>query len=216
MTDRRDVATEVPEGVSSVTGLVISTTADVATVRTMDGSDLYLPITEWYPRRRWARGEKVVAVRRTFRGRPVASVTDPVLAMLLLEGLVPEVRDGRIRVMGVAREPGVRNKIAVAATIPGLDAVAACVGRGAGRVRALSAMLNGERTDIIAWDMDPLRYLMNAMAPAKVSAAAQVTDNGEVEVVAPRHQMAAAVGESGLNSQLAGRLTGHTVTVVPE
>lgn len=216
MTERREVATEVPAGAKAVTGLIVSISEDVATVRTMSGQDMYLPVTEWYPRRRWSRGEKVVAVSREVSGQAVASVVDPVLVAILLEGIVPEVRDGRIRVMGVARRPGVRNKVAVAATEPGLDAVASCVGRGAGRVRSLSSLLNGERVDIVAWDSDPLKYLVNAMAPARVTSAHLVGEGDAVDVVTPRHQMAAAVGEAGLNSQLAGRLTGYSVTVIPE
>jgi N utilization substance protein A len=207
---------EAPEGATTVSGVLTRTSPDIATVRTAGGEELVLPVTEWPRPRRWARGEHIIALRTVVAGRPTLSLTSPALVTLVAEGIVPELRDGRVRVMGVAREPGVRTKLAVAATVDGVDAVASCVGRGASRVRMLMAQLGGERVDVIAWDPDRLRYLANALAPARVGDIRVLDDSDEVEVVAPRHQMAAAVGEGGLNSQLAGRLAGFAVTVVSE
>lgn len=207
---------EVPDGTVVVTATIISADQDVAAVQTMAGERLHVPVTEWPFRRPWRRGHRLVALRiEPPRGRPQLSLTHPALVAMAADGLVPELRDGRIRVMGVARVAGARSKLAVAPTVEDLDAVAACVGRGANRIRSLVALLGGERVDVVGWDSDPLRLVANAMAPAAVSAVRQDGDTGLVEVVVPRHQMAAAVGEGGLNSQLAGRLAGVDVFVVP-
>lgn len=213
-----DAATthEVPDGATTVSGVITRTTPDIATVRIVGGEELVLPVTEWVRPGRWERGDRVIAMRTVVADRPTLSLTSPALVTLLLEGIVPEVRDGRVRVMGVAREAGVRTKVAVAATIDGVDAVASCVGRGASRVKMLAEQLGGERVDVVAWDPDRIRYLVNALAPARVGEVRVLDEPDEVEVVAPRHQMAAAVGEGGLNSQLAGRLAGFGVTVVAE
>ena len=116
--------------------------------------------------------------------------------------------------MGLARSPGVRAKIAVAATVDGLDPVATIVGRGANRVRALSSLLGGERLDVVAWHGDVSVYLQNAFAPAAVNKITTLSPR-DLEVMVPRHQMAAAVGERGLNASLAGQLVGVNVTVIP-
>lgn len=205
---------EVPEGAATATAVVTAVGPDVATLRTLAGEELYLPVTEWVPNRRWQRNERVVVMCHNVQGRPTASLTSPALVALLAEGLVPEVRDGRVRVVAVARAAGVRTKLAVAASADGVDAVAACVGRGASRVRALAAALGGERVDVVAWDPDPVKFLVNSLAPARVSGVDLDGAEGDVIVAVPRHQMAAAVGEGGLNSKLAGQLSGHSVTVV--
>lgn len=211
-----DLAGDSAADLRCVTATFTSVSADVATLHTSDGEDLLLPVTEWYPTRAWVVGERTVAVRTLRGSRPWLSVTSPHLVSALLDGIVPEVREGIVRVMGVARAPGIRTKIAVAATVADIDPVLVCVGRSANRVKELTRLLHGERVDIIAWNPDPAVYLKNALAPAQVSSA-RITDKtrGEIEVTAPRHQMAAAVGEKGLNSSLAGQLCGVTVTVVP-
>lgn len=132
----------------------------------------------------------------------------------LIDGACPEVRDGRIRVMRIAREPGVRSKIAVAATVPGLDPVTSCVGRGASRIRMLSKYLPGEKIEMIAWSKSPEVFVRNALAPAEVSSVL-VKDN-EIVISIPQHQMSAAVGYMGLNVKLAGHLVGVPLVLRPD
>jgi transcription termination/antitermination protein NusA len=141
------------------------------------------------------------------------SLTRPELVALLAEGIVPELRDGRVRIMGVSRAPGVRTKIAVAATVDDIDPVNVMVGRSANRVRSLGRMLANERVDIVAWHPDPAVYLANSLAPAAVLGVEISGDEATARV--PQHQMAGAVGERGLNASLAGQLVGVTVLVVP-
>jgi N utilization substance protein A len=200
-----------PTELKVVTATVTSATPDVATLRTAAGVEAYLPVTEFYPNRRWAVGERYQLLQVHGGPRPQLSAVRPELITALLEGLSPEVRDGSVRVMAVARAAGVRAKVAVAATQEGVDAVAACVGRGANRVKALASLLAGERVDVIAWHADRETYLRNALAPAAVE---RVRFEGTKAIAtAPAHMMSAAVGGSGLNSMLAGQLTGYTVVI---
>lgn len=191
--------------------------ADVArlAVRTPDGVgyEAVMPVTEWYAHRRWALGESYQLLQLAAAPRPVLSAVRSELVESILTGISPEVRSGAVRVMGVARAPGIRTKLAVAATEAGVDPIASCVGRGANRVRYLAEALLGERVDVVAWHPDTETYLRNALAPAGVVA---VTIRGETaEAMVPTHQMSAAVGGGGLNSALAGRLVGLSVSIVP-
>lgn len=202
-----------------VTATVVSATSDVAMLRTvgMEGSpslEAVLPATEWYPTRRWEVGATYQLLQIDRSSRPLLSAVRPELVEALFAGVSPEVRSGAVRVMGVARNPGVRTKVAVAACEAGVDPIAACVGRSANRVRLVSSLLLGERMDVVAWHPDQADFLRAALAPAAVSRIE--IDGEEARAYAPSHQMSAAVGGSGLNSQLAGQLVGLKVTVVPD
>lgn len=201
-----------------VTGTIKATNADAALVEftTPEGKTGtgILPITETLRSRSWAVGSEHLLLQCDGSKRPMLSAVRPGLVEAVLGGICPEVRDGRVRVMGVARRPGARTKIAVAPTTPTVDAVAACVGRRHNRVDSIKEALGGEQVDIIAWHPDPHIYLQNAMQPAKIDKVAIDPTTRSAVVQAPSHQMAAAVGGNGLNSVLAGRLLGVTVRVV--
>lgn len=202
-----------------VTATVASATRDVALLRTSGTGvsapvDAVMPVTEFYPNERWKAGDTYHLLQLGAGPRPVLSAVRDELLVALLDGISPEVRSGAVRVMGVARQPGVRAKVAVAATEPGVDPIAACVGKGANRVRLLGRLLHGERVDIIAWHPEPETYLRNALAPAAVSGVD--IDGDRATAYAPPHLMSAAVGGGGLNSQLAGQLVGLIVTIAPE
>lgn len=201
-----------------VTATVVSATPDVAVLRTHDAArkqiEGIMPVTEWYPGRRWERGASYQLLQLDGGVRPMFSAVRADLVTAVLTALSPEVRSGAVRVMGVARNAGVRTKIAVAATDAEIDPIAACVGKGASRVKYLSAALEGERIDVVAWNPDRSTYLANALAPARVSRVE--IDGSEAVAYAPAHLMSAAVGAAGLNSQLAGELTGLTVTIAAE
>lgn len=215
LTTDRDVPAE-PEA-SVVTATVVGATADLASfeVRRHDGTvvEAICPATEFYPDRQWHVGDRYAMLLLSGGNRPVVSAVRSDLLVAFYTGVAPEVRSGAVRIMGVVRLPGVRAKVAVAATEEGLDPVAACVGRKANRVKAVGQALAGERIDVVAWHDDQAQFLTNALAPAKID---RVKISGrDAEVYAPRHQMAAAIGGGGLNSSLAGRLTGLKVSVVP-
>jgi transcription termination/antitermination protein NusA len=190
---------------------VVALTADVARVRFRDGEGI-LPASEWYADRPMPGvGERLQLVQLTDSPLAVCSATSPELAKLLLEAVTPEARCGDVRVMGVARAAGRRTKIAVAATVADLDPIAACVGKGANRVRYVSEVLGGERIDVVAWHPDTAVYVSNALAPASVESV-EVID-GVARVVVASHQMATALGSGGHNSALAARLAGVPVSV---
>lgn len=194
-----------------VTATIISANPDVASLRTSEGYEGIMPVTEFYPTRRWAVGQTYQLLQLGPGPRPLLSAVRPELVEALLMGLCPELRAGTVRVMGTARSAGVRTKLAVAPTEAGVDAVAACVGRGANRVKTLITSLAGERVDVVPWHPDLEVYLRNALAPAAV---AEIRIEGNKAVaVAPDHMMSAAVGGAGLNSALAGQLTGLHVVI---
>lgn len=201
-----------------VTGTVRANNPDAAMIDFVgeDGRKAtgVLPVTEALRARGWEVGSVHTLLQCDAGPRPLLSAVRPGLVEAVLGGICPEVRDGRVRVMGVARRPGARTKIAVAPTTEGVDAVAACVGRRANRVEAIKAALGGEQVDIVAWHDDPRVYLANAMQPARIEKVAIDPESRSAMVHAPAHQMAAAVGGGGLNSLLAGRLIGVTVRVV--
>lgn len=196
-----------------VTGVVKEATTDVAVLAFGDES-ASLPVTEFYPNRVWSLGGVYHLAATAVGAVPVqVSANADELVEMLLEGVSPEVRDGRVRVMAVSRQVGIRSKVAVAATEEGVDPVGACLGRGANRVKAVSAMLLGERLDVVAYHSDPDRFLQNALAVA--ADRVEHLEDGTVNVFVPRHQLAAARGGGNLNVVLASRLVGKRIQVVP-
>lgn len=200
-----------------VTATVSAANADAALLHVAgpDGVQTgVMPVTEFYPNRRWAVGETYTLVQLDAGPRPLLSAVRPQLVEALMVGISPEVRAGAVRVMGVARRPGLRTKVAVAATEAGVDPIAACVGRHHNRVDYLKAALLGEQVDIIAWHPDRAVFLRNALQPAAVSDVVIDEEARTAVAAAPSHQMSAAVGGGGLNSALAGHLVGLQVRIV--
>lgn len=148
--------------------------------------------------------------------RLLLSATSPELVERILSGFVDEIVSGKVAIMDVARVAGTKAKIAVAPTTPGVDAVGACIGRGASRLEGAARLLNRafgrERLEIIEYSSDRQTYLLNAMNPGQVKEFLLGNDNAIVAV--EEHNLSAAIGEGGLNAQLAGRLTGFYVRVV--
>jgi N utilization substance protein A len=199
------------EDLRVVTGEITATTGDVAVVTLRDGTTAVLPSSEFYPNQPFVKGAIYQLLLLGVHPTPVVSAVRPELITALYAGITPELRTGLVRVMSVARSAGVRSKVAVAATQPGIDPVAALVGRDANRVKAMAALLAGERLDIIPFHPVAETYLANALAPAAVT---RVVISGDTATAyAPAHQMSAAVGAAGLNSQLAGQLLGLTVRI---
>lgn len=200
-----------PAFTRAVTATITESSPDVAVCTLSDGTVARLPVTAFYPNRVWEVGGRY-HLAATDSTPPQLSATADDLVEMLLDGLVPEVRDGRVRVMGVTRHVGVRSKVAVAASAAGVDPVGACLGRAANRIKTLSAMLLGERVDIVSYHPDPERFLLNALAVAPLSVTVDADDT--VQVVVPKHQLSAARGGGNLNVVLASRLCGRRVQVL--
>lgn len=203
-----------------IRAVVTSGNADATVLSfTYNGEPVFgvLPVTERAPGAAWEVGtEHTVVLCEPAKptSRPRLSAVRRELIAETLASLSPEVRNGDVRIMGVARRPGMRTKVAVAATTEGLDPVASCVGRGHNRVDALRAALGGEQVDIVAWHPDKEIFLRNALQPAAITKIDINVEDKTATAATPTHQMSAAVGAGGLNSALAGKLVGLMVTIV--
>ena len=143
----------------------------------------------------------------------VVSRSHPDLIRRLFEIEVPEIYDGLVEVKSIAREPGVRAKVAVASREPNLDPVGACVGPKGSRVRMVVEELRNERVDVIQWSDDPAKYVANALSPAKVNSVTIDEDRNYATVVVSDDQLSLAIGKEGQNARLAARLTGWHIDI---
>jgi N utilization substance protein A len=146
----------------------------------------------------------------------VISRTHPDLIRRLFELEVPEVYDGVVEVCSVAREPGVRSKVAVSSIDDKLDPVGACVGPKGSRVRTVVSELRGERVDVVLWSEDPGKRVANALSPARVSRVIVDAENNYATVIVPDDQLSLAIGKEGQNARLAARLTGYHIDIKNE
>jgi transcription termination/antitermination protein NusA len=178
-----------------------------------------LPQSEQVPGEEYTHGTRlksyVVGVARGMRGPQVTiSRTHPNLVKKLFALEVPEIADGSVEIVGVAREAGHRTKIAVRTSVPGLNAKGACIGPMGQRVRNVVAELHGEKIDIIDWAEEPATYVGNALSPAHVVSAEVVDPVAQsVRVVVPDFQLSLAIGREGQNARLAARLTGWRIDI---
>ena len=127
---------------------------------------------------------------------------------------VPEVGQGIIEILGASRDPGVRAKIAVKSNDPKLDAIGACVGMRGSRVQSVSNELAGERIDIIPWDDDPAKFVINAMSPAEVLSIVVDETRKTMDIAVAEEQLSQAIGRGGQNVRLASELTGWNLNVM--
>jgi N utilization substance protein A len=156
-------------------------------------------------------------VRSETRGPQLfVSRTAPELMIQLFTLEVPEIGEGLIEIMGCARDPGSRAKIGVRSLVPRIDPVGACVGMRGSRVQAVSNELAGERVDIILWDEDPAKYVINAMSPAEAVSIVVDEDSQSMDVAVNEEQLSQAIGRGGQNVRLASQLTGWELNVMTE
>jgi len=176
---------------------------------------------EQIPRENYKQGDRIRAfildIRQFSRGpQIILSRTHPNLLSILFENEVPEISEGIVQVVQVAREPGARAKIAVTSKDPDVDPVGACVGMKGRRVQAVVQELRGEKIDIVPWDPDAAKFICNALAPAEITRVIVDEDNHSMEVVVQDDQLSLAIGKRGQNVRLASRLTGWRLDVVGE
>ena len=129
---------------------------------------------------------------------------------------VPEVGQELIEILGAARDPGLRAKIAVSSNDPRIDPVGACVGMRGSRVQTVSTELAGERVDIILWDDNPAQFVINAMSPAEVVSIVVDEEKNSMDVAVAAEQLSQAIGRGGQNVRLASQLTGWELNVMDE
>ena len=178
-----------------------------------------LPPQEQAPGEAYPHGSRlrcyVIGVRKGPKGPSITlSRTHPGLVRRLFELEVPEIADGTVEIMALAREAGHRTKIAVRSTVEGLNAKGACIGPMGQRVRAVTAELHGEKIDIVDWSDDPAELVGNALSPAQVTSVTVVDLlNRSARVVVPDYQLSLAIGKEGQNARLAARLTGWRIDI---
>ena len=183
------------------------------------GSEGTIRPAEQVPGENYAHGERfrcyVVGVTRgTREPRIELSRTHPNLVRKLFSLEVPEIADGSVEIVAVAREAGHRSKIAVRSKVAGLNAKGACIGPMGQRVRNVMSELAGEKIDIIDYDEDPARFVGNALSPSKV-VSVEVIDAATraARVIVPDFQLSLAIGKEGQNARLAARLTGWRIDI---
>lgn len=183
------------------------------------GSEGVIPAAEQVPGERYEHGDRlrcyVVGVSRGAREPLITlSRTHPNLVRKLFSLEVPEIAEGSVEIVAVAREAGHRSKIAVASRVPGLNAKGACIGPMGQRVRNVMSELSGEKIDIIDYDPDPAKFVANALSPAKVVSVTVIDEAARAaRVVVPDFQLSLAIGKEGQNARLAARLTGWRIDI---
>ncbi|MBQ3853906.1 MAG: transcription termination/antitermination protein NusA [Anaerovibrio sp.] len=159
----------------------------------------------------------IVEVKNTNKGPQVmVSRTHPGLLKRLFELEVPEIQSGDVEIKSVAREPGMRSKIAVYAEDENIDAVGSCVGPRGARVQNIVDELRNEKIDIVKWSADPVQFIANALSPARVVSVAINESEKLSRVVVPDYQLSLAIGKEGQNARLAAKLTGWKIDIKSE
>ena len=158
----------------------------------------------------------VVEVRNTTRGPQVLiSRTHPGLVKRLFELEVPEIADGTVEIMSIAREAGSRTKMAVRSENPDVDPIGSCVGPKGGRVANIVNELGGEKIDIIKYSDDPETYIKAALSPSEVVSVTMSEDGKGCRVIVPDDQLSLAIGKEGQNARLAAKLTNYKIDIKP-
>jgi N utilization substance protein A len=156
----------------------------------------------------------VAEVKRSTRGPSVIlSRAHRNMLKRLLEIEVPEIASAAVEIKAIAREPGSRSKVAVAALQAGVDPVGACVGQRGTRIQSVITELRGEKIDIIEWNADPGVFITKALGPAKVMSVHPWTASKNAAVIVPDDQLSLAIGREGQNARLAARLTGWRIDI---
>ena len=179
-----------------------------------------MPMSEQIQGERYYPGQRLKVflkdIEKGFRGpQMIVSRGAKEFVELLFRAEVPEMESGAVQIKGIAREAGVRSKIAVASTIQGVDPVGTFVGGHGTRVNAvMSEIGEQEKIDIIVWDENPITYIAQALSPTKV--ASVVVEGTKATVYVPEDQLSIAIGKSGQNVRLASKLTGYEIDIEPD
>jgi N utilization substance protein A len=167
---------------------------------------------------RYRKGQNLkvllVEVQQTPRGpEVVVSRSHRDLLRRLMEAEVPEIGNGTVEIRAIARDPGVRSKVAVASHQEGVDPVGSCIGLRGNRIQSIVNELQGEKIDVIEWDTNPRVLISRALSPADVGAVELDQDENTAYVVVPENQMSLAIGRDGQNARLAAKLSGWRLDI---
>lgn len=204
-----------------ISGTVKKVTRDSIIVDLGNNAEAVLPREEMIPRETFRSGTRIRALLKDIRPENrgpqlVLSRSCPEMIIELFRIEVPEISEQLIEIMGAARDPGSRAKIAVRSKDKRIDPQGACIGMRGSRVQAVSGELGGERVDIVLWDDNLAQYVINAMAPAEVASIILDEDTHTIDIAVAEDNLAQAIGRSGQNVRLASQLTGWTLNVMTE
>ena len=204
----------------------------VANVRRIDGDNIYLEIggtnleglltyRDCLPEDKFRIGDKIKVfvrhIKDDYKGVVVqVTRTNPNFVRKMIELEVPEVANGDIEIVSIAREPGLRTKIAVRTSIPNLDAIGACIGNKGMRINTIINELHGEKIDVIYYHDDPKAYITAALSPAPVNEVIFDENSQSAPVLVPENKLSLAIGKGGHNVRLAAKLTGFKLDVKGE
>lgn len=187
----------------------------------LDRAEAVLPKREQSSRESYHQGDRIEAyvknVQRSSRDpQIVLSRTDPSLVIRLFEQVVPEIDEGIVQLIRVARQPGMRTKVAVYSSQTDVDPVGACVGMRGQRVQAVVQELRGEKIDIVPFHNESARFVCSAISPAEVSKVLIDEATTSMELIVPDEQLSLAIGRGGQNVRLAAQLTGWNLDIISE
>lgn len=180
-----------------------------------------IPYREQVPGEGYKPGDRIQAffleLNTSGKGAQVIlSRRHPALLRALFEMEVPEISEKIVEIKSCAREPGIRAKVAVYSKDSDVDPVGACVGMKGSRVQSVVQELRGEKIDIVLWDMDPAKFVCNAIAPAEVSKVIIKENEKAMEIIVADDQLSLAIGRKGQNVRLAANLTGWNIDIYSE
>jgi transcription termination/antitermination protein NusA len=204
-----------------VNGQVKKVTREAVIVDLGNNAEAILPREEWIPRETFRVGDRLRGlleeIRPDARGPQLALTrTSPLVLIELFKIEVPEIADGVIEILGCARDPGSRAKIAVKTNDGRIDPVGACVGMRGSRVQAVSNELGNERIDIVLWDDNVAQLAINAMSPAEVVSIVVDEETRSMDIAVSEENLAQAIGRGGQNVKLASELTGWELNIMTE
>ncbi|OJV98347.1 MAG: hypothetical protein BGO39_16360 [Chloroflexi bacterium 54-19] len=190
------------------------------TVELEPRAEALMPPQEQVPTERYRMGQKIkvylLEVQKNHRGpQLIVSRTHRNLLRRLFEIEVPEIYTGSVEIKSIAREPGLRSKVAVAARQEGVDPVGSCVGMRGVRIQNIVNELYGEKIDVLPWDADMAKYIANALSPAQVVKVELDEAEKSALVLVPQNQLSLAIGKEGQNARLAAKLTGWRIDIKP-
>ena len=182
-------------------------------------TEAILPISQQVSSERYRQGSKLKVLLQTIdkesiRGPElIVSRADEILLRRLFEQEVPEIYNGAVEIVGIARESGSRSKVAVRAKQDGVDPVGSCVGLRGVRIQSIVNELQGEKIDILEWSRDSNRYIQNALSPSEVLRVDINKDNNTAVAIVPNRHLSLAIGKEGQNARLAAKLCGWAVDI---
>lgn len=181
-------------------------------------TEAIMPADERIPNERLSLNQRLTfllkRIEETPRGRDIVlSRADPVFVEKLFAREVPEIGSGAVEVKSIAREAGIRTKVTVVSSQPGVDPVGSCVGQKGVRVQAVTNEIGGERVDVIPWNEDLSELVKSALSPAENLSVKLDKKNKIAKVTAPEDQLSLAIGRDGQNVRLTAKLTGYRIEV---